>query len=113
MNCYFCKSSILTLEQDYNDTIFNRTCQKCSSIGVSVENVIEDGELVKAILYVTYEKTDPAYVTTNIIIYHVKKNMTYIHYSIGNYTAACLKVSGQMFTPSNVRNKLKLYLLFS
>lgn len=130
MKCYFCNKDI---EQDPDTSegpyksIRSKSCFYCTSRnGIHHVSFIyeKDGSYMYAHIYldkVTYKAVGvckfpftPTYIPTNST-YHIRLNMKEGTTSILVYgtTKEILRLPTLKITPANVREKVKLYLLFS
>lgn len=128
MKCYFCNNE-LKRETGHSYPIYE-SCDHCTS-EYELHNVLtcqdEDGSVIYAHIYPDEQKFVTIYSGLNIPgsnlhfpsnrTYHIrlnlKHNTTDIHMNgIEDYTPL-LHLPGLPIKPSNARDKLKLYLLFS
>src|ERR1700723_2785408 len=100
MKCYFCPNS-----NDAEASAMNFYCGECAT-NYDLQNVVTTyvaGEIMYAHIY----SHDGLHVRL-----HFKENLTMI-YSLHNQRIVFTTIPGLNLTPSNFKNKIGIYLLFS
>lgn len=118
MNCYFCKQTFLHVEVD---DVINRCCNYCVK-DYNLDSVVTSYEVDYGDKTIFYHRRTDVMVRAHIYydIYHVRlhldDNHTVIHEvrtPILTRETPLVKLPGFPITPANIKEKLKLYLLFS